>query len=621
MRLRVRAAGLDPLTTQQRVTGLLSAVSLQPTELSASAILIVRQLRDPRPGTLHLQYRDVRPPPAWEQALQSEIDRLAREAARPITGAVPANAQAVIFADRAEWLACLAANWLDGALTTHWWWRQLARQLVVPRAAISIWLEMPEYIPGALAHLSARSQSVPFIRALTSAEIQPMIAAVVRVFGLPDLHAALHRSLIDRPIDQSTDPVQRRSLAKTDSFKNVAEMPEPIPAPWHSTVPEAAWLALSPAQQALLGVSLMLERAPAIARSAAFARQADRWLTTQVTGHTAAELAQPARESPVVTVEHPPAVQRIARETRPVEEVTAARESYEPTSPQAEAQATQRSVMNREEEPLQPSINLELSAHQTLAHSPSENDESPEEIATHFGSLFYLINVGLVLNLYADFSQSLAPGIDLPIWDFVALIGQRLLGDALTIDPVWALLARLAQRAADEPPGQHFTAPVEWRMPIAWLAAFSEREGWSWSAADNRLRVFHPAGFVVIDVERTPDDVSEQLQAEVQSCADLSGLLVERPRSDRAATTDRLERWLNWLMPYLQRRLCLALGVADPRDLPRFFEHSGRINLTTTRLDVTLSLDDLPIEIRLAGLDRDPGWVPAAGRYVAFHFA
>ena len=36
--------------------------------------------------------------------------------------------------------------------------------------------------------------------------------------------------------------------------------------------------------------------------------------------------------------------------------------------------------------------------------------------------------------------------------------------------------------------------------------------------------------------------------------------------------------------------------------------------------DLTLSLADLPIELRLAGLDRDPGWVPAAGRYIAFHF-
>ena len=35
---------------------------------------------------------------------------------------------------------------------------------------------------------------------------------------------------------------------------------------------------------------------------------------------------------------------------------------------------------------------------------------------------------------------------------------------------------------------------------------------------------------------------------------------------------------------------------------------------------VRLPLAELPIAIRLAGLDRDPGWIPAAGRSVAFHF-
>ena len=40
------------------------------------------------------------------------------------------------------------------------------------------------------------------------------------------------------------------------------------------------------------------------------------------------------------------------------------------------------------------------------------------------------------------------------------------------------------------------------------------------------------------------------------------------------------------------------------------------------RLSVSeLSLAALPIAIRLAGLDRDPGWIPAAGHAVAFRFA
>jgi hypothetical protein len=44
------------------------------------------------------------------------------------------------------------------------------------------------------------------------------------------------------------------------------------------------------------------------------------------------------------------------------------------------------------------------------------------------------------------------------------------------------------------------------------------------------------------------------------------------------------------------------------------------VTVTATHLDVFFSLADLPIAIRLSGLDRDPGWTPAAARFIAFHF-
>ena len=38
------------------------------------------------------------------------------------------------------------------------------------------------------------------------------------------------------------------------------------------------------------------------------------------------------------------------------------------------------------------------------------------------------------------------------------------------------------------------------------------------------------------------------------------------------------------------------------------------------RVDLRLPLDRLPLAVRLAGLDRDPGWIPAAGADFRFHF-
>ena len=77
--------------------------------------------------------------------------------------------------------------------------------------------------------------------------------------------------------------------------------------------------------------------------------------------------------------------------------------------------------------------------------------------------------------------------------------------------------------------------------------------------------------------------------------------------------------WLSELLPHIRARLHLALGVDD--DLaPILLHHHAKISITPAHLDVYFSLADHPIEIRLSGLDRNPGWVPAAGRFIAFHY-
>jgi hypothetical protein len=79
-------------------------------------------------------------------------------------------------------------------------------------------------------------------------------------------------------------------------------------------------------------------------------------------------------------------------------------------------------------------------------------------------------------------------------------------------------------------------------------------------------------------------------------------------------------RWVRRLAGRLRPELSLALGCAPDAVGDVLLRHPGRVEATATHVDVALSLADLPIEVRLAGLDRDPGWIPAAGRTVAFHF-
>jgi hypothetical protein len=82
-----------------------------------------------------------------------------------------------------------------------------------------------------------------------------------------------------------------------------------------------------------------------------------------------------------------------------------------------------------------------------------------------------------------------------------------------------------------------------------------------------------------------------------------------------------LLEWIERTLEQVQARLVAALGVADSESLyPLVLEHRAEIETTAARVDVRFSLSAHPIELRIAGLDRDPGWVPSGGRSIAFHY-
>jgi hypothetical protein len=214
-------------------------------------------------------------------------------------------------------------------------------------------------------------------------------------------------------------------------------------------------------------------------------------------------------------------------------------------------------------------------------------------------------------------------------------------GSAFEADPVWGLLAELAGRSAGESPGKDFTPPDDWRLPAEWLAPFSPTGTWQWSAGGGRLRVQHPKRFVVLDVPiaeplsaaADPSAVPPQVVDELRvyaACGAKRDAGVEATDFQLqhfaslcdAESTSRLDRWLGLLMPYVRARLRWGLGLQEEDDLPRLLcKQAARVFVTVTHLDVVFVLAELPIPIRLAGLDRDPGWVPAAGRFIRFHYS
>jgi hypothetical protein len=263
---------------------------------------------------------------------------------------------------------------------------------------------------------------------------------------------------------------------------------------------------------------------------------------------------------------------------------------------------------------------------ETLQALPS----AETQIATEYGWLFYLINLGLFLNLYSDFTSPNEPGIPLDIWDFVALLGLRIAGEQVRADPLWLLLARLSGRADVETPGNDFVPPAEWRVPAEWLAPFEPGGVWRWSACGGRLRVLHAEGFPVLDLPSDEAEPRERLKVEMRayrSCAGLAALdgsseaVVHDASHVGPESSTPLQRWADCLSAYVRARLRRAFGFDDEESLARVLcRQPARVFVTAARVDVMFALNQLPIEIRRSGLDRDPGWVPAAGRFISFHY-
>ena len=687
----------DAMTARLRLGHLLAGADLRPRGLPPAAILCVRRISDPRPGTLRLRAGELRAPPEWERAFVASLDRALRDAARPAREAVPAGAGAVLFADRAELLACLARDAVDGTASMRWWWRgELAARSDTPGAIADAWLQEPEQCPAALELLAARGHAVRFARMLSPAVAVSLAARVATAFAAPALRDAI----------ETAGRWGRPAAAPPDGWRGGS--PE---VPWHCVVSETGRPpTLMPEQQLALGVLLALRRRQALARSETFAAGVKLWCAGWRPGEGAPpqmserslEPDDPSAASTPPTGRRPAGRPRAARGHRPPPRLAPHAVQKTPpgsasVSPRGDAQvdgalaagtapsgrgADGRSSARAAARPPAPSAPVgssggvptapdagrlepaerselgsargsssfdaggrgprSLPAPPAAAPQPSrartarpdvrgaatapvygETTTAPEPLArsvpTELGGLFYLLNLALYLDLYGDFTTPLEPGLPLDPWDLVDLIGAWLLGGR-PVDPVWPLLAELAGRRRGEPAGRGFRPPRSWRVPPAWLEPVACDGVWRWSAAGGVLRILHPAGFPVVAAPRTAAAPAVQLRTELRRigrparCLRRSALPREPARP--------VARWVARLGSYARARLTRALDLADAGSVaPLLLAHRAEVLVSPTHVDVRLALAGLPLEIRFAGLDRTPGWLPAAGRFVAFHFA
>jgi hypothetical protein len=545
-RLCVRGDVPDVLRARLRTERVLDAVCLHPRGIRPAAILCVRRLGDPRPRSVVLDGWQT-PPRCWVAEIEVAIDRLARGAARPAHGAVPSGTEAVLFADRAEMLACLAADWSSGQAGGRWWWRALIGDVCSLRFVVKTWLETPEYVAAGLEELARQGRATSFVARLGVDEARRMTTAVVTAHGLapPGLTPSPDRSSgADLELEASTPALPSRGRLAPSR----ASRADVIAAPWAGLVPEADHPALHLEQRRLLAVALLLRRAVSGRRTAALVHAALAWAPVAADRAESTDAIADGRRN--VEPDPPAAVVRTATATRErssrrprvIDQQSTGGKGDRETRALAPGDIVP--VSRPREVPAAEPCTIEAGPERCRADGPRHSKAveartaaTTETTQTELGGLLYLVNLGIFLGLYGDFTTPRSVGLDVPIWDFVELVGRPLVPRRHRPDPIWPMLGRLSLRAGGA-----------------------------------------------------------------------------RRRASR-------DRQLDASMPSIRERLRLALGVRRDRHAGRLLiERSARVVLSPTHVDVFFLLSQLSIAVRLSGLDRNPGWIPAAGRIVSFHY-
>jgi hypothetical protein len=658
----VRTSEPDSVNLRGRFERTLATMDLRPSSMPPTAILCVRELRD-RSGRLKLHtHPDFAAAEWWRRTIVSMLDDLAARAVRPAHEPVSAGTEAVLFADQAELLSCLALDWCCGRWAEHWWWAGLFPSGSRLSSWTAIWREYPESIPAAAHALADRGKLPMVARSADSVDAGQLLAALVQQFGLGEIALAFAET--PRGSVGTAAPPSWREIQPANDLN---AFPHPAagskistwehslkPPPWRPWISETELPTdLGAREQCLFGIAIMLQRLPRLARSAPFATAILHWIdpppgfasrSVSPAVATAKEESSPsqiAAAEPIREVYPDPprpfSIKILIKQER-------VSETGSPVIPDSAATSSaQRSehADSAEHSEVQPAVDLTRSPAQLdvslPTHSPAAATEpvtfnpptvlsrpwfAERKIETNFGGVFYLINAAQQLGLYGDFTTPLHRGLALDIWDFLALTGRELAGSLFTGDPLWTLLAQLAGRHQDdEEPGSGFETPDRWQLPPAWLEPFPDSLAWQWALDSGRLRVEHPEGFTIVDIPATPEDAGAQLRAALQGYASPFTLQM-LPLASEDSLMAPLPRWHPRLSDYLRARLPRALGFpsrsADA--LTMLLNEPAHIVTTPTQLYLFFSLAQHPLAIRFAGLDRDPGWVPAAGRNVLFFY-
>jgi hypothetical protein len=660
-KLKVAGNPSDALATRLFFERLFTAADFHPPGISQRAIVCIKKINAPPVKNSRFAYSTLE----WEKGVRESVEKLYRRAFRPSREAVPAQAESVIFEDKSELLACLARDWCCGALAENWWWRAIFPHLSRAETVAKIWLDAAEFVPFALHFLVQTADAEKFVKRLQPAETIELLQRIVRLFGLDKLESALFQPLEKKEKFEIEAQIKRAGKSFFGSTANLM-IPAKFETFFKNLLPDTATSDLSFYQQSLLEIALLLTRSPRVVRSAEFAERIKIYRIKSdfgktISGRTAAAIFGKKKNFKESDKPSEKTAKRLPEksEIQPGQPKQAKSETYV----SSESKSGEKKFRKRQ---IERKKSLDLTSELVVEPEKKQATEKPEKISfeasepekrvektaqkvnrekfiksaaqkelfkdliedfeteleyrfqTRFGGVFYLLNLGLYLGLYHDFTESLSAEIDLNIWDFTALLGLEFLGEEIKTDAVWDFLKFAAQRENDEEFGRGFNQSQDWRVPTEWLETFPKNQKWFFMETKKRLVIRHPEGFNIVDVARR--GVAEnQLKNELEIYQNYYSEISQAGKKDLHSAKSK--KWLKNLAEFLEKRLFQALNLQSARELNAIlFERQADVTVSGTHLEITFGLADLPFEVRLAGIDRNPGWIPAAGKYVYFYF-
>ncbi|MBI3347831.1 MAG: hypothetical protein HY020_11570 [Burkholderiales bacterium] len=543
-----------------------------PRSLPPQALLWLRRLQLQAPEAALL-----RPAPAawrqdWIAMGRERLDSALAQAVRPALGPVPESAPAVLFADASEMLACLALAAQAGQLD-RWWWRGVLGR-AWPQWQVA-WAARPEAQAGAERLLARLEQG----------------AAVASWLPAPPA-----------PQDRLMPaPVVEGRVIETGPGQTEPSQPAPSAIAAAGIQPEVAAQASGS----------QVPRASVHARAVPLAR-ADEAITLPRPGAASAGLLPQAAASAEATTRDDEAPRLLPPAPRRADYMAPASAAGRPTlrkpasPPQAlPPQGSGSAAPHTHAAPVpwaETPVGTRLHTTEPASIVPTGPVVPRPEITAAAGEMPVPSNPPVERHAPPAAKPARSPhrvAVKAP----QPSPAPELVGEAA---PVWpwpeALLTRHApllfvvNALLEDGLFPDFTRPRDPGLPVPlWALLAALAQAWRLPADDPLLLVL---------AERSPDWTTPEVM----------------PATPGVAAAAWPE-WLTACARSLRRRLCRRLGrrtAAWPRTLT--LARPARLWLSEAEWVVEYDLTAHDVAWRLAGLDRDPGWLPSAGCGLRFVF-